>query len=686
MDEVRAFLVTVEKLELSSRDITALAQRTEGWAAGLQLAALSMQGSEDLPGFVRSFTGSNRYILDYLFEQVLNKQPDYIQDFLLRTAILDRFCAPLCDFLIEEGQLGITQPFPPSHEILEYLEHANLFLIPLDDHREWFRYHSLFADLLRHRLRLDKDIDASSLHLKASQWFEHEDYLREAVTHVLQASEWTRAADLIMREYDGLLKRGQLTTLLNWFKQFPTEVLHADPRLCLSYSWPLVLSGDPDQAEDLLVIAEGIGHAGPTVNGETAALRAFIARSRGDDKETIRASEIALAELPEREHSMRAVLAVNLMIAYWHNGQLFEMESALRESQQQAADTGNLYAQLTSQVFENRLLAARCQLYQAFQAYQPLVELGGDNPILALAYMDFGALYYEWNDFESSAEFLKKSIVLSERTRNAEFQISGHAQMARLMLAGGDIGSAVQQIRKSQHLLQEHTVTPINRARCAALQVQLALAQGDLPGATGLAGEAGENADIHPFYPFLGLTPARLFLAQANREAALDFLTDCYQRALQAGWSYALLEIAVLRALATQRMDDAMDILLPALQQGQEQGCIRTFADAGQPLVPLLRQAALCGIAPEYLGQILSALGEQLKETSRGDQALLEPLSERELQVMRLVVAGLSNRQIADQLVLSLGTVKTHIHHIYGKLDVRNRAQAIARVRELHLF
>jgi LuxR family maltose regulon positive regulatory protein len=244
----------------------------------------------------------------------------------------------------------------------------------------------------------------------------------------------------------------------------------------------------------------------------------------------------------------------------------------------------------------------------------------------------------------------------------------------------------VNSLRKAQQLLQEHSVTPLNRARNAAFQVQLALAQGDLPGAIAMADQAGQNADAHPFYPFLGLIPARLHLAQEQKSAARAYLDDCFEKASQAGWGYGLLAIRVLQALAAEHMQAALDDLIPALKQGQMEGYIRTFVDVGQSLVPLLREAAQRGVAPEYVGEILNVMGETAVPMDKDGQTMVEPLSEREMEVMRLVAAGLSNREIADQLVLSLGTVKTHVHHIYGKLEVRNRAQAIARARELNLY
>ena len=679
-EECADFLKSVMALDLSQDDIAALERRTEGWIAGLQMAALSLQHTTDSRGFVQSFTGSHRYILDYLIEEVLSKQPSHLQDFLLETAILDRLSASLSDAVTQRSD---------SHEVLQHLEAANVFIVPLDPGRHWYRFHHLFTELLRHRLRLTPRISEETLHRRASHWFEQNQYPFEAVQHALAAVDWDRSAQLIHTEAEGMLKRGEVTTLLGWLKKLPEEQVTARPRLSLDFSWPLIMSGQLETAERLLTHAEQQADKDPHVLGEIAAAQAYIARSRGDDQRTVAMSQRALSLLPETDVALRELLAVNLGIAHWHNGQLEEADKVLNEAWRLSVGLGNRYAEMTIQVFLNRVLAARGLLQQAYQAYQPLVELEDQVPILALAHLDLSALHYEWNNLEACAAHLEKSIAVSERTRNGEFQISGHIQMARLRLAYGDVNGAVKALHRAEQLLQVHSVTPLTRARNAAAHVQVALFQGDLPGASAWARDAGDHADVHPFYPFLGLSRARLLLAQNRQAEALDCLKDRFEIATRAGWGYGQIVVRVLQAAAAGQPEDALDFLIQALTWAGPGGFIRTFVDAGGALAPLLEEAALRGVMPEYVGTLLAALGGQAKvqrlTKATGVSPLVEPLSEREIEVLRLVAAGLSNREIAKKLVISTGTAKTHIHNLCGKLGVRNRTEAATRAKELGL-
>jgi len=677
LGEVNDFLQKVVGLDFSAQEVAALARRTEGWAVGLQMAALSMRGIKDVNGFVRSFTGSNRYILDYLFEEVLNRQPPELQDFLLRTSILERLSGPICDAVVGRSD---------SHEMLRRIEAANLFIYPLDESLTWYRYHRLFVDLLRHRLRIDGEIPERELHIRASHWLDNNGFPSDAVQHALLAKDWDQAEKLIHRESGILLGRGEIATLFGWYRRLPEGELLSRPKLCLDYSWPLVLSGQLEKAEQLLArAAQGAG-GGSHFLGEIAAVEAYIARSRGDDDQTIKASQKALSLLPESEKPLRGILAVNLGISYWHNGQLGEAGGVMNEALKANVGSDNLYAEATARIFQTRVLAAQGKLQRAFRAYQNLIEIGGQIPIMALAYLDLAALHYEWNDLQASARFIQECIVLSESTRIGEFQVAGHTQMARLRFAQGDMGGAHNFLQKARQLLNELSVTPITISRNASLHVQVALAVGDLPGALAWAETAGANADVHPFYPFLGLTPARLLIAQNRNREAIENLKDCFDRANQAGWGYGLIAVRVLQAVAAFRADQALDYLIPALEVGQREGFVRTFVDVGNALVPLLQEAVLRGMDPVYIREILALMGDKKLTHPQEDGILVETLSERETEVLRLVAAGLSNREIAEQLFLSLGTVKTHVHNIYGKLDVRNRAQAIARAQELKLL
>ncbi|MEA3441400.1 MAG: LuxR C-terminal-related transcriptional regulator [Chloroflexota bacterium] len=677
LDETGKFLRNIAQLNIQEGDIATLAKHTEGWVVGLQLAALSMQGVEDLSAFVQSFTGSNRYILDYLFDEVFDRQTEHVQDFLIKTSILEHLSAPLCDAVTGRSD---------SASLLHSLESENLFTIPLDQTRTWYRYHHLFLDLLQHRLRISKYASLNALHLSASQWYEDHGNAREAIWHALLSEDWERSTQMIHHNFGGLLRRGELITLHSWIRRLPEQEIRSNPPICVDLAWLLVLSGKSEEAEPYLSLAAQAATTDSQLDADIAAARAFIARSRGDNLQTIESSQRALSLLPDNDYATRGILAVNLGIAFWHTGQLRGAKQALNEAQLAYARSGNRYAELTAIIFQNRLLAAQGQLQDAYQAYLPVIEMGRQIPILALAHLDLGALHYEWNELEECEQSIKESLTISERTRNGEFQISGYMQMARLRLAEGNLGAALNHLQHSDRLLQEYSVTPLTRLRCAALHVQIALEQENLAGAHSWAEQAGDQADAHPFYPFLGLSEPRLLLAQHQYTQAKNALDTSLEKAEDAGWVYGALTIRTMRSLAAGLEGDALSTLIPALKQAQPEGYIRSFADLGRSLIPLLHEAARRGVTPAYVGKILAAMETKPKERGVGKPALIEPLSEREMEVMRLVAAGLSNRQIARQLIISLGTVKTHIHNIYAKLEVRNRTQAVARAREIQLI
>ena len=342
LPEITHFLRQSVSLDLTAADIAALARRTEGWIAGLQLAALSLQGRDDLTGFVQAFTGSNRFILDYLLEEVFAQQPAEIQTFLTQTSILHRLSASLCDAVTRKDG---------SQALLETLEQANLFIVPLDQSRGWYRYHRLFAELLRHRLRLTCRELEGELHLRASQWYESENLLADAIQHALAAQQWPRAAQLIGQVAERMLRRGELLTLLEWYQRLPAELIRARPDLGLSYVWAMLLLGQLEPAEELLLHFEQMGQQSPVLLGQVATAQAYAARSGGDNGRVIEKSEQALALLPASELISRTNLSLNLGLVYWHEGRLQQAVPALQTAQTLAEQTRNHYAGLTGPDF-----------------------------------------------------------------------------------------------------------------------------------------------------------------------------------------------------------------------------------------------------------------------------------------------------------------------------------------------
>ncbi len=387
LNEAAAFLQNMG-LDLNQADLNILQRRTEGWVTGLQLAALSMQGFPDPHQFILSFVGSNRFILDYLFDEVFSHLSTKIQDFLTKTSILDRLTAGLCDQVTESKD---------SREQLEALDRANLFIIPLDPAREWYRYHHLFRDLLRHQLDLQNDISLETLHQRASLWFEAAGDLDNAVRHALTAQNWDVACRMIGQASQGKLKRGETATLIGWLRGIPRKVVCSQPELCMTYAWALLLASQFEDAEPVLENAEQLAQPSSPYLGQVAAAQAYLARARGEDRRHIRKSQQALSLLAEDDWVSRGNVALNLGLAYWHEGRLGEAERALFDAQEISGRVGNIFALLTAKIFLARTLATRGKLRQAEPMFKKVIREGGNIPILALAHFDLSAIYYEWN-------------------------------------------------------------------------------------------------------------------------------------------------------------------------------------------------------------------------------------------------------------------------------------------------
>ena len=671
--EAGVFLQRIMGFNLSQDDIHTLQNRTEGWVTGLQLAALSMRNYGDLHQFVRSFAGSDRFILDYLFEEILAQQPAEINHFLIWTSLLERLTADLCNAVTGRSDSG---------ELLRALERSNLFVVPLDPLREWYRYHHLFAELLRHQLHLQPDDPEKTIHQRACEWFEAAGSLEDAIRHAIAAQDWPCAARLIIQCGGERLSHGEFSTLISWFGKLPQEIVFAQPALCLTFAWAFLLTSQFDSAKALLDQAENLIPPETPGQGPLAAAQAYLARSLGDSRMLIEKSRLALLYLPKEDWASCGNVALNLGLTYWHAGRLDEAENALLEAQDLSRRVGNDYAFLTAKVFLVRNLAVRGRLRQAAAAYHQLLAGGYKAPILALVHYDLSVIYFEWNQLQKAREHLERGQEISARSGIVEFQISGLIQQALQCLAEHDPQTATLMLEQAHTQAQNYS--PSVRARVAACRVQLALAVGDLNSAAYWAGQVSECADAHSFYRFLGLTQARMLIASGQQKAAEDLLSQCYQAADQAGWGFARIAVRVLQALAAATTGAALAYLDEALHMAQAEGFIRTFANGGEKLGQLLREAAQRGIMPEYTGQILAAIAGDHK--IHQEQAVLaEPLSARELEVLRLVTAGLSNREIAEKLVISPGTAKTHIHNLCGKLGVRNRTEATSRAKELSL-
>jgi LuxR family transcriptional regulator, maltose regulon positive regulatory protein len=675
-EECSDFLKRQMGLHLSLEDITALERRTEGWIAGLQLAALSMQGCDDLPSFVRAFSGSSHYVLEYLLEEVFERQSAEEQDFLLKTSILVQLCGSLCDVVV--GRTG-------SHVLLDRLEHANLFIIPLDQSRTWYRYHHLFAELLRQRLRSTETFSENELNRRASQWFAAEGLLPEAIQHALAASDWEKAAELLSVHSVTLLRRGELITFLGWIKSLPDDEICKHPQLCRDYGWALCLTGQLDAADLYLGRAESAVQDDEALLGTILVGQAYNLRIRGNYVQAIDRAQRGKALLPQDDHLTQGLAALTLGFAQWNCGNLREAEQAFIEVDRAALLSHNHYARMTALSYIGVIHGVYGKLHRAAELCQQVIQMGEKSPTIAPAHIELGTILCEWNALESASEHIHKGIELSQRMGNWMIQTDGYRMLSLLQLAAGDYNAAEATIQKTHELARLHEVNPLSLLRNAACHVQIALAQNDLATAQFWAEQVTEPADASLLYPQLMLTPVRLLLARKEKEQAAERLTELFEIASQAGWGSAVVEVRTLQALAAATPAEALHFLGEALRLGQPEGFMRIFVDKGEPMKALLeRLRSHGGELKGYILTLLAAFGEKGKASA--PQPLVEPLSERELEVLKLLAEGLSNAEIAQRLIISVGTVKTHVHSIIDKLGVNSRMQAVALAKELEML
>lgn len=667
-EEMNAFFKQIMNLNLQPEEILALERRTEGWIAGVQLAALSMQGRESVAEFIQAFTGSSRFILDYLIEEVFEQQPPAMQDFLLKTSVLGSLSGSLCDAVTGRND---------SQRLLEQLEHSNLFIAALDQSREWFRYHRLFAELLQHRLKISGN-NPEELHQRASAWFHNNGRADEAIHHAVVARDWETTAKLIEEHNTEFLKRGQTWTVVRWFHGIPDEVLRTDPKLCYNYCWPLLLTSQYDRAAPLLEYVEQIAQDIPPFLGEVYAAQAYLARGQGDHARMVERSQRAIELLPKSALSSRGIVAVNLGIAYWHQGKIKAAEEMLTEALEAGTATGNHYAALTAVIFLGRALFVRGQLYEAAQYFERAVQQGGEIPINALAYMDLADLHYEWNDLAESQAAIEKAIELNERAKAYEFLVGSRLIQARLHTAKGDITGAEEILSQTWQLIQREPIPEATIQRVHVAQARLQMAKGKPIDHNNLP----ENVDCHSAYRFLGVTRAYTL----ERPQAAAYLEELVKTARENDWGFGRVAALTAQAALTESDEDAFNCLVEALQLADDGKFIRTFLDSGKRVISLLIRAIPENASPAYAEKLLAAIQEIDPDHDLGQAGLIEPLSKRELEVLKCLADGMSNRAIAESLFISPGTAKTHVHNICRKLDVQNRTQAAMKARELNLF
>jgi ATP/maltotriose-dependent transcriptional regulator MalT len=677
-EETAAFLNEQMGLNLTPKQIAALDARAEGWIAGLQLAALSMRGRQDVDGFVNAFAGSNRFVLDYLAEEVLQRQTSEIQTFLLQTSILDQMNGSLGDAVT-----GRTD----SAQVLAELEKANLFVVPLDDSRQWYRYHHLFADLLKSRLQQLESEQVPELHRRASFWYEESGYGDEAVEHALAVPDFERAVHLIEATALPLILRSEVTALLNWISQIPEDRIQQHPYLSLIYATALITLGKLELGSARLARVDD-AQLNPQGREIARLLRAALSLLSADSAQAIESARTALEA----------------------------SESSLGNP---AGPTGEftLIATLYLVVVLVELQMGAGKLNDAVATCRHSLELGSamplDSPwavILGFIHYELAELLYEWNDIAAAGHHAVRGLEICRAGRNEELESYALAALAQVRQAQGDAAGAFDLIQQAARLVRKRNIGSEMRY-VAARQIKVLLAQGRLDDAAQVIGELPPEDEITWFLErgLASVARARWLIARHETAPASELLEQLEGQAQAGSQSGTLIEIQALLALARREQGDtaqAAATLAHALTLAAPEGYVRTFVDLGEPMRSMLQVCKLQVTGSqslhEYSTRLLAAFVPLEKPTwpqpssvqpwspNAGPGANLQPLpeslSEREITVLRLIAQGLSNQEIADRLVVAVSTIKTHINNIYGKLGVGSRTQAVARARELKLL
>jgi LuxR family maltose regulon positive regulatory protein len=706
-DEADAFLTRTMRLGLSPEEVDALAASTEGWVAGLQLAALSLRSRADHRIQLGGLSGADRVVFDFLGEEVLDSQPKSTREFMMRTSITDRLNGSLCEVLT--GQEG-------GQETLEGLERANLFVFPLDEERRFYRYHRLFARFLSQRLQREHPEEVRELHLKAAGWYRRNDFPVEAVRHALRAPDFETAAELLESVGEAMLERGEVATLLEWLEAMPGEEVDSRARLALLHAWALAHAGRLEavdgvlrRVEGCLSAANGSADGGSTVRtekavdktvglrGEVAAVRARVAAISEDASAATEFSREALLWLPRESLRLRGNVALDMAHGYNLTGEVREADAAFAEAAEAA---GNLRSTLIALWYRSSVKAVLGNLDEAADLAQRCLELAEkeenrETPVSGTAHVAVAQVLYERDELDDAEQFFEEGVRRGKRGGEVKIIVAGYIGLARLAMARGRSGDALELVRRARRLASWPHI--------GAWQARLQLAAGNVAAAARWVNEYGtEHEDPSGYTRDLErLTAARVLLARNETDAVLALLERLLAKAESQGRVSHAIEALVLTALAREtrgETDEAESAALRAASLAEAGGFRRILVDEGAPLATLLarvirrlrwKKGMVHGDASlRYLGEIV----ETIRAAAPGDDdsekviSASEPLTEREREVLRLVAAGLSNAQIADELYLAVGTVKSHIHHIYGKLLVSSRTQAVERARELDLL
>ena len=703
-EESAEFLGKALGIPLTSEQLLALEMRTEGWVAGLQLAALSMRNLTDASAFIDAFSGGHEHIADYLTDEVIAQQSEAVVSFLLQTSILEHLTAPLC-----EAVTGQTR----AQKTLEYLMEANLFLVQLDHGQEWYRYHTLFSDLLRKRLYIYCSEQENELHIRASRWYQDNGFLPQAIEHALLGKDFDRAAVLIEHLAEDSLARGETLTLLRWLETLPADIKDHHLILWVLNGLALLLCGKSDTSVQASLDRFSDSAAAGSVQGEMAFLQALRAVMEGKAADAVSLAEIALQQIPPDRLFFRCFAADSLGMAHTLRGDTEAAIQAYEQVVELSTRAGNDMMTICALSSLAGLHTVRGQLRISAAMYQNVMELaeerfGKHSPYSGRALLGLGELAREWNDLDAALRYFLDSVEALGKFSEIGLAVS-YISIARVKLSQCDWEAVQAYIAKARHQARQSKSTQLDDLLTDMMESRYWIVHGELDRAMqwvrsrGLLdrsveetiGSHGQNVAVNEFTHGNYLVLARLFLALEQPDEALRIIEPLLGISLKIGHYRRGIEYLALNALALQQnqnMDQAIEIIGEALRLGEAEGFQRIFLDEGKPMAKLLYLAVEGGIYPVYAGKLLSGFSSAefntLQKTveTNPDEVLVEPLSEREKEVLALIVEGLSNSEIAGRLYISLSTVKGHTAHIFGKLGVRSRTQAVSRARDFGLI
>ena len=703
-DEAAAFFRAAVQLTIVEEELATLADRTEGWIAGLKLASLALRAGAFGTGVLARFGGSHRHIADYLADEVMRRQAEEVQSFLYETSILERLSGPLCDAVTGRSD---------GRQMLEWLERANMFLVPLDEERGWYRYHHFFADFLRERLRQERAVDVPSLHLRAATWYAAHELQGDSIQHLLAAEEWERAAEMLEDLARLMFLPGRERVDLGaWLGRLPERVVQARPRLLVAQAWTMVWNDDAAAAETRILRAEqglAAGNADSRQLGsEIAVLRSSAALRKQDAPEAIALARQALEDLPQESMGLRGVAAMNLGTAHLLRSEFVAAGAALANAVEWSEGSGQLRSALIATNNLAYIHMLQGQLRRAAETYRRAIHFAPATGKKAsrrafggeMAYVGYGEVLREWNNLAAAAEYIVQGMELARQTRNDQVALAAYIEMARLQQAQGNLQAALATVAEGVELGNTSRMAYWDASRTvAAAQARLLVANGDIDRAVAWARD--RRLPLHNTRARLldeqceYITLAQVLLGQERLTEALDLLERLREVLEDAGYGGPVIEILALQALGHQRRnrdEAALVSLEQAVRRAEPEGYVRTFLDHGAPMLELLRALKPKSAARTYLDTLLAdseargSAGAGGAERLVDNPRLVEPLSDREKEILLLLAAGHSNNDIAAALTVAASTVKWHVKQIYGKLGVHSRVQAVGRGREIGLL